>query len=140
MVAAKISTGKIDKAAPLAAFEGATVLYDADPLGIRVFSGDMQNLTQYSLGVSGTTTSDPLAMYAVSGALDDAKKKEVEALNANTRELYNEIAGLLPQLSDMSIKSQEIDYTTNPPTVKVVIRVKNSTGKDVISLKGLVSK
>lgn len=140
MIAPKISTGKIDKAAPLAAYEGATVLLDADPLGIRVFTSGTQNVAGAYLVAGGTTTSDPLAIYKVAGSLDDDKKAEVEALNANTRELYNEIASLLPQLSDMSIKSQEIDYTTTPPTVKVVVRIKNSTGKEVIGLKGLVSK
>ena len=133
MATDKISTGKVDEAAPLAANEGSPFIADIDPSKIRIFTGTVTGTPGYILGgFSGSSSGDP---YTVSGVGEfDAAATAAAAINP-----LHEISALTPQLGDISIKSQEVDWTTTPPTVKVVLRVKNSTGKDVISLKGLRS-
>lgn len=133
MATNKVSTGKIDKAAPLAANEGSPYLEDIDQSGIRFFNGNLSGTPQYLLGgFAGSSAGDPYS-FSGEGVFDP------EATAAAATDPSKLTSLLIPQLGDISIKSQEVDWTTTPPTVKVVLRVKNSTGKDVIGLKGLRS-
>lgn len=132
----KVSTGKIDKAAPLAANEGSPYLADIDPLGLRVFTGTVNDSPQYLLGgFSSSSAGNPYSIGG-EGQLDEAATAASLSAYVDPVRISS---SLTPQLGDISIKSQEVDWTTTPPTVKVVLKVKNSTGRDVIGLKGLRS-
>ena len=50
------------------------------------------------------------------------------------------ISGLIPKLEDITIKSMVLDYSTNPVSVKLVLRIKNSTGYPVVGIAGRVPK
>ena len=52
----------------------------------------------------------------------------------------NSIAYLIPKLEDIAIKSMVLDYSTNPVSVKLILRIKNSTGYPVAGISGRVPK
>ena len=52
----------------------------------------------------------------------------------------NSIAYLIPKLEDITIKSMVLDYSTNPVSVKLILRIKNSTGYPVAGISGRVPK
>ena len=136
MATEKISTGKVDEAAPLAANEGSPFIADIDPSKIRVFTGTIAGTPEYLLGgFAGSSSGNPYSIGG-EGTLD---KEATDAARAAYVDPAQVRSLLTPQLGDISIKSQEVDWTTTPPTVKVVLRVKNSTGREVVGLKGLRS-
>lgn len=50
------------------------------------------------------------------------------------------ISNLIPKLEDIKIKSMVLDYSTNPVSVKLILRIKNSTGYTVKGISGRVPK
>lgn len=108
---------------PVFVTDGSPVLSDLDDRDIRVVAGSTKKNFSTTLGgygnyVSGTTT---------------------EAATFVTGE-EGEFGLLTPSLGDISIVlPQTIDYTTNPPTVEVIFKVKNSTNKIVKSIKARIN-
>jgi hypothetical protein len=100
---------------PVFVKQGADVLADLDERDVVIVSADtkrtfLTNLGGYSNYTSGNT----------SGTVTSFDGGDLGALNI-----------LMPQLGDISIVSQSINYSTTPPTVDVVIKIKNSTKQAV---------
>jgi hypothetical protein len=106
---------------PVFVKQGADVLADLDERDVVIVGADtkktfLTNLGGYSNYTSGNT----------SGAVAAFDGGDFGALNI-----------LIPQLGDISIVSQSINYTTMPPTVDVVLKIKNSTNQIV---KGIAAR
>jgi hypothetical protein len=52
---------------------------------------------------------------------------------------FQALSLLTPQLGDIKIVSQTVNYSTTPPTVDVVIKVKNSTNNIVKGINARVT-
>ena len=96
---------------PIFVKEGADVLADLDERDVRIVGSDAKKTFLNSLGGYSNYSSGNTS--GVVTDFDGAK--------------YAEIDILIPQLGDISIVSQSINYTTMPPTVDVVLKIKNST-------------
>jgi len=106
---------------PVFVKQGADVLADLDERDVVIVGSDTKRTILNSLGGYGSYTSGN-----TSGAVTTFDGGDSGALNI-----------LIPQLGDISIVSQSINYTTMPPTVDVVIKIKNST-KQVV--KGIAAR
>lgn len=62
------------------------------------------------------------------------------SVEAEELEAQASIASLLPKLEDISIKSMVLDYSTNPVSVKLILRIKNSTGYPIKGISGRVPR
>lgn len=101
--------------------------------------------------VSGAKTSSQASFFSESGDLGGLSSLTINPVVATEASQTNNkigadgavsfvIANPAVLLSDISIKSQEIDYSQNPPKVTVTFRVKNSTGLEVKGLNVKVPK
>lgn len=106
---------------PVFVKQGADVLADLDERDVVIVGSDTKRTILNSLGGYGSYTSG-----STSGAVTTFDGGDFGALNI-----------LIPQLGDISIVSQSINYTTMPPTVDVVIKIKNST-KQIV--KGIAAR
>ena len=127
-MAEKISSGKIDSASPLYAFEGSGIISEIDPSILRIVRGATINAPYYLVG------------GASGGSGNAIPEPEDPSGEDPVTPVVGELAKLFPQPGDISIKSQVIDYTQDPPTVTVTLRVKNSTGYDVVGILGRVPR
>lgn len=119
----KISSTQIDKNDVLFLLPGDKALKDADLTYVRV--------------IDGSVTDEFKNQYGYSTAFGDGGGGGGEVVVPPvTPGIPSDIANLIPQLGDISIKSQTINYNTNPPTVTVVLKVKNSTGKTIVGMRG----
>ena len=100
---------------PVFVKQGADVLADLDERDVRVVGADSKNAFLTSLGGYSNYTSGN-----TSGTVTSFDGRDLGELNI-----------LMPQLGDMSVVSQSINYSTTPPTVDVVIKIKNSTKQTV---------
>ena len=129
-MAEKISSGKIDTASPVYAFEGSGIISEIDPAILRIVRGSAISAPAYLIGgASGGFTND------VPNGENTGDGETVTPVDPGT-----ELGKLFPQPGDISIKSQVIDYTQDPPTVTVTLRIKNSTGYDVVGILGRVPR
>lgn len=117
----KISSSQIDKNDSLFLLPGDKALQDADQNIVRPISGSVLNKFKDLYGYSSSYGN---------------QDTDVVYIPPEDPEVPGEIAALLPQLGDITIKSQTVNYNTNPPTVTVVLKIKNSTGKAIIGMKG----
>lgn len=120
-VNSKKSSNQIDQAAPLFGVDTDPKALAIDPSAIRLVSGTIKG-TATSIG-SGT------ARY-----FSTEFKSEAEEFEESS------ISNLIPKLEDISIKSMVLDYTTKPVSVKLILRIKNSTGYPVVGISGRVPK
>lgn len=100
---------------PVFVKQGADVLADLDERDVRVVGADTKKTFLTSLGGYSNYTSGN-----TSGTVTSFDGIDLGELNI-----------LMPQLGDMSVVSQSINYSTTPPTVDVVIKIKNSTKQTV---------
>jgi hypothetical protein len=112
---------------PIFVKQGADVLAEVDDRDVRVVAADTKKTLLTSLGgytnyTSGNTSG------AVTGEQTTITDPDFQALSL-----------LTPQLGDISIVSQTINYSTTPPTVDVVIKVKNSTNAIVKGINARVT-
>jgi hypothetical protein len=117
----KISSSQIDKNDTLFLLPGDKAIQDADQNIVRTIDGKVLDKFKEAYGYS-----------SIYGNQDT----DVIYIPPDDPGVGGEIAALLPQLGDISIKSQTVNYNTNPPTVTVVLKIKNSTGKTIIGMKG----
>jgi hypothetical protein len=117
----KISSNKIDQSPSMFGYSNDPKAYAIDPSAIRLVGGSTQFLTsRISSGSSIFST----------GFVVEAE----ESVNDGS------LANLIPKLEDISIKSMVLDYSTNPVSVKLILRIKNSTGYPVKGISGRIPK
>lgn len=108
----KISKNQIDKNPTLFGVPGDPKVLDIDPTEIRFMNVTSPN--NFALGYGAGWGDDP------GDGIGDPPS----------------LAKLLPQLSDISIYQETIDNSTTPATVKLVLRIRNSTGYNVLGIRG----
>lgn len=119
----------------------------------KKISSSQVDQTAYLFGVNGDPKAlaiDPSAVRLVSGALTGVRSSlssgtsqyfSASFIGSEGEEIVDEVlAKLLPKPEDISIKSMTLDYTTKPVSVKLVLRIKNSTGYPVKGISGRVPK
>lgn len=112
---------------PIFVKQGADVLADVDERDVRVVGADTKKTFLTALGGYSNYTSGNAA-----GVVSGEQTTETDPS-------FQQLSMLIPQLGDMSIVSQTINYATNPPTVDVVIKVKNSTNAIVKGINARVT-
>jgi hypothetical protein len=106
---------------PIFVKQGADVLADLDERDVRIVGADTKKTFLNSLGgYSNYSSGNSSGVVSVFDGAD-----------------FGELNILMPQLGDISVVSQSINYTTTPPTVDVVLKIKNST-KQVV--KGISAR
>jgi hypothetical protein len=100
---------------PIFVKQGADVLADLDERDVRVVGADAKKTFLTSLGGYSNYSSGNSS--GVVTGFDGPSSAELNIL--------------MPQLGDISIVSQSINYSTMPPTVDVVLKIKNSTNQVV---------
>jgi hypothetical protein len=112
---------------PIFVKQGADVLADLDERDVRIVGADTKKTFLTSLGGYSNYTS---------GSTSGVVKFE-EAVVVGTD--FQSLSLLTPQLGDIKIVSQTVNYSTTPPTVDVVIKVKNSTNNIVKGINARVT-
>jgi|LauGreDrversion4_2_1035121.scaffolds.fasta_scaffold459393_1 hypothetical protein len=120
-IESKKSSNQIDQSPYLFGLDTDAKALSLDKSVIRLVSGTANNLITGLSSGSGQFFS---TNFTVTG------EEETE----------NSIAYLIPKLEDITIKSMVLDYSTNPVSVKLILRVKNSTGYPVAGISGRVPK
>ena len=112
---------------PVFVKQGADVLADLDERDVRVVGADTKKTFLTSLGGYANYTS---------GNASGVVKSEEEV---KVKTDFEALSKLTPQLGDMSIVSQTVNYATTPPTVDVIIKVKNSTDNVVKGINARIT-
>lgn len=112
---------------PIFVKEGADVLVDLDERDVRIVGADNKKTFVTALGGYSNYTSGN-----TSGAVE-GKQTNIPGPG------FQELSKLTPQLGDISIVSQKVNYSTTPPTVDVIIKVKNSTDTVVKGINARVT-
>lgn len=120
-IESKKSSNQIDQSPYLFGLDTDAKALSVDKSVIRLVSGTTSNLITGLSSGSGQFFS---TNFVVAGE---------EAVD-------NSIAHLIPKLEDIMIKSMVLDYSTNPVSVKLILRIKNSTGYPVAGISGRVPK
>lgn len=115
MAKKKISKNQIDKNPPLYGIPGDSKILEIDPAEIRI---------------AGYNIKSSLSLGFNPGQFDDGYDDNGSIFTDPT------LANLLPKIEDISIYSEEIDYSTTPATVKLTLKIKNSTGYSIKGIKG----
>jgi hypothetical protein len=106
---------------PIFVKQGADVLADLDERDVRIVGADTKKTFLNSLGgYSNYSSGNSSGVVSVFDGAD-----------------FGELNVLMPHLGDISVVSQSINYATTPPTVDVVLKIKNST-KQVV--KGISAR
>lgn len=111
---------------PIFVKQGADVLADLDERDVRVVGADTKKSFLTSLGGYSNYTSGN-----TSGT--------VEGADPGFDVRLKEVSLLTPQIGDVTIVSRTINYSTTPPTVDVLIKVKNSTNAAVKGINARVT-
>jgi hypothetical protein len=111
---------------PIFVKQGADVLADVDERDVRIVGADTKKTFLTALGGYSNYTS---------GNTSGVVKVEEPVVTGTD---FQALSLLTPQLGDISIVSQTVNYSTTPPTVDVVIKVKNSTNNIVKGINARV--
>lgn len=120
-IESKKSSNQIDQSPYLFGLDTDAKALSLDKSVIRLVSGTTNNLITGLSSGSGQFFSTNFVVAA-------------------EEETDNSIAYLIPKLEDITIKSMVLDYSTNPVSVKLILRIKNSTGYPVAGISGRVPK
>ena len=118
----KLSSNQIDQSPLLFGYEGDPKAFVIDPSAIRLKKGSVDAITGVLSSGSAVFSTGFTVAGEEEGSVDES------------------IANLLPKLEDISIKSMVLDYSTNPVSVKLILKIKNSTGYTVKGISGRVPK
>jgi hypothetical protein len=145
MAKQNISTNEVGKNAPIFLVAGSPELVDIDPLFVRVVGSDSSSVygSYGNVGLGGTSGST----VTPPGVLPEGTEKPVVKFPEypdTSKPLFPEFTFKIgypaPDLSDIEIYKQEIDYSVTPPTVSITFRVRNSTPYPVVGLNAKVPK
>jgi hypothetical protein len=112
---------------PIFVKQGADVLAEVDDRDVRVVGAETKKTLLTSLGGYANYTSGN-----TSGTVTKEQTPVLESSSQSTSQLT-------PQLGDISIVSQTINYATKPPTVDVVVKIKNSTNNIVKGINARIT-
>jgi hypothetical protein len=118
----KVSSNQVDQSPSMFGFVGDAKSLAIDPASIRLVAATKGPIVG-ALSSGSTTFSTGFIV----GASEETNVDE-------------SIAALLPKLEDISIKSMVLDYSTNPVSVKLILKIKNSTGYPVKGISGRIPK
>jgi hypothetical protein len=145
MAKQNISTNEVGKNAPIFLVAGSPELVDIDPLFVRVVGSD--NSKVYGSygnvglgGTSGSTDTPPGVVIEGPGGTTVKFPEYPDTSKPLFPEFTFKIGYPAPDLSDIEIYKQEIDYSVTPPTVSITFRVRNSTPYPVVGLNAKVPK
>jgi hypothetical protein len=145
----KISSNQVAKNAPIFLVAGSPELVDLDPAFVRIVGGDVASKYAQAYlagGDFGGSSGDPSDTPGspVDPGSSDPKPDPTWVLQPVADEgqaSYTiSVRGFPPDLSDIQILKQEVDFSVVPPKVNITFRVHNSTGRQVIGLNALVPK
>jgi hypothetical protein len=114
---------------PLFVKQGSDVLADLDERDVKVVGAETKKTFLTTMGGYSNYTSGNAS--GVTAEVDEA------GIQVNSK--LATISLLTPQIGDMSIVSKTINYSTTPPTVDVVVKVKNSTNAIVKGINARVT-
>lgn len=114
---------------PIFVKQGADVQAEVDDRDVRVVGADTKKTFLTALGGYSNYTSG--------NASGTVTKDEVKTQTDG--QSFQSLSSLIPQLGDMSIVSQTINYSTKPPTIDIIMKVKNSTGAIVKGINARVT-
>jgi len=114
---------------PLFVKQGADVLADLDERDVKVVGAETKKTFLTTMGGYSNYTS---------GNASGVTTETNETGNQVNSKLAT-ISLLTPQIGDISIVSKTINYSTTPPTVDVVVKVKNSTNAIVKGINARVT-
>jgi len=114
---------------PIFVKQGADVLAEVDDRDVRVVGAETKKTFLTTLGGYSNYTSGNAS--GVTAGIDE--------VGGQTNKKLATISLLTPQIGDMSIVSKKINYSTTPPTVDVVVKVKNSTNAIVKGINARVT-
>jgi len=111
---------------PIFVTQGSDILADLDERDVRIVGGDVKktfstNMGGYSNYSSGNTSG------------------EVNPFEPGADVKAREISLLTPQIGDVVIVSRTINYSTTPPSVDVLVKVKNSTNAVVKGINARIT-
>lgn len=112
----KISRNEVDRSPSLYANPADPRSYTIDPAELRY--GSIVIRPQFSFG----------GIVGGNGGEDDPGDGDTN------------ISKYLPQLGDISIVSEELDYSTSPVTIKLKLKIIDRTGAVITGIKGRVPK
>lgn len=112
---------------PIFVPEGSAVLADIDERDVVIVTGFAKKYVN-ALGGYSDYPSGNSGNVVVPGKSEGSQGSQGSGLG-----------NLIPQLGDISILSQTVNYSTTPPTVDVIFRVKNSTNSIIKGMKALVT-
>jgi len=116
---------------PIFVKQGADVLAEVDDRDVRVVAADTKKTLLTSLGGYTNYTSGN-----TSGTVTGKQTTETTTITGTD---FQALSLLTPQIGDISIVSQTINYSTKPPTVDVVVKIKNSTNNIVKGINARVT-
>lgn len=140
-----VSSNEVGKNAPIFLVEGSPELVDIDPLFVRIVGSDKSKIygNYGSLGLGGTSggnTTPPGVVPEGPGTPGPKFPEYPDPSKPLFPEFTFKIGYPAPDLSDIEIYKQEIDYSVTPPTVSITFRVRNSTAYPVVGLNAKVPK
>ncbi|MGA1047699.1 MAG: hypothetical protein ACO3UU_06790 [Minisyncoccia bacterium] len=112
----KISSNEVDRSAPLYANPGDPKSETIDPRELRY---------------SGLVSKPKFSFGNLVGSGEDEREPE---------EPEDPISKYIPKLSDITIVSETFDYSTTPVTIKLKLKITDSTGQVVTGIKARVPK
>jgi len=146
MVKKNISSNEVGKNAPIFLVAGSPELVDIDPLFVRIVgSGQLKNYGGDAYWGSGESLGGSSGPGPGPGPVPDPKPGEPPVdpwfdPDPGKADYTITVVGFPPDLSDIQIKSQEVDFSVTQPRINVTFRVYNSTGRQVVGLNALVPK
>jgi hypothetical protein len=145
MAKENISSNEVGKNAPIFLVEGSPELVDLDPLFVRIVgSGKLKNYggdSYWGSGESlGGSSGNPGPGPGPDPGPGDPPPNPWDKPDTEKSDYTITVVGFPPDLSDIQIKSQEVDFSVTPPRINVTFRVHNSTGRQVVGLNALVPK
>lgn len=114
---------------PIFIKQGADVLAEVDERDVKIVGADTKKTFTTALG--------GYANYTSGNSSGTVTKDEVKTQTDG--QSFQSLSSLIPQLGDMSIVSQTINYSTKPPTIDIIMKVKNSTGAIVKGINARVT-
>jgi hypothetical protein len=144
----KVSSNQVAKNSPIFLVAGSPELVDLDPSFVRIVGGDLASKYAQAYlhgGDFGGSSGDPDNPTKPEDPNNPNGPKDpswVDKPKADEGDASYTIGlrGLAPDLSDIQILKQEVDFSVVPPKVNITFRVHNSTGRQVIGLNALVPK
>ena len=140
-----IATNEVSKNAPIFLAVGQYELADLDPLFARILgSGKFSGYGAAGLFGSGDGLGNWGGSSGTGTGTGTGPGGTLTVPQGPGKPFFPEVTLTFdypaPDLSSIEIYKQEMNYSTNPPTVDITFRVRNTTGYPVVGLNAKVPK